>query len=339
MVTDEVASLIRRRYREGVSVRAVARELGISKNTVQRKTPAAERRSAVDAARQRHKNQLEAPDARKLRLEVVRLYRSGMSSAEVASALGITKPMVWSRLTRQLRRSRSDTASLASRRVASRLPEEEIIRRYAAGESLTALGLRYGVHSSTIRRRIPKDVIRPRGRVSPTQRRGPRDLPTEEIRQRYREGESAYSLAKAFAVSQTTIRLRIPDDQWRGHPPRKPAAPSQPQPKSPRRIPARRTKLSLSPIQILTRYRAGESATSIASTARVSCKTIIRLTPDNERRTSEQALRVNRPVPELTGEEIRLRRARGETVREITEASGLSVKTVRNRQCEDGTTQ
>ncbi|MFB7359472.1 hypothetical protein [Streptomyces gardneri] len=339
MVADAVAGLIRRRYREGVSVRAVARELGISKNTVQQQIPAAERRSAVDAARQRHQNQPESPEANKLRLEVVRLYRSGMSGAEVASALGITKPMVWSRLPQQSRRSRSDTASLAGKRVAGRLPEEEIIRRYAAGESLTALGLRYGVHSSTIRRRIPKDVIRPRGRVSPTQRRGPRNLPTEEIRQRYREGESAYSLAQAFTVSQTTIRLRIPDDQWRGHPPRKPATPPQPQPKPPRRTPAPGTKLGLSPTQILLRYRAGESATSIARAAGVSCKTIIRLIPDVERRTSEQAQRVSQPAPELTGEEIRLRRAQGETVREIAAASGLSVKTVRNRQREDGTTR
>ncbi|MFB7609903.1 helix-turn-helix domain-containing protein [Streptomyces gardneri] len=332
MVTAEVASLIRRRYREGISIRAVARELGVSKNTVQRQLPPGERRSAVDAARQRHKNQPETPEERQLRLEVVRLYRSGMSGAEVASALGITTSIVWSRLPQQLRRSRSDTAALAGRRVADRLPEREIVQRYAAGESLTALGQLYGVHSSTIRRRIPQDVIRARGRVSPAQRRGPRDLPTEEIRQRYRKGESAYILAKAFVVSQTTIRLRIPDDQWRSHSPRKPAAPPQPQPA--RRTPARRTKLGLSATQILTRYQAGESATSIARAAGVSCKTIIRLIPDEERRTSEQAHRVNRPAPDLTGDDIRLRRAQGQTVREIAAATGVSPKTVRNRQRE-----
>lgn len=334
MVTAEITDLIRRRYREGVSIRAVARELGISKNTVQRQIPPAERRSSVDAARQRHRNQPETPEAKKLRLEVVRLYRSGMSGADVASTLGITKPMVWSRLPRQLRRSRTDTASLNGRRIADRLPEEEIIRRYAAGESLTSLGQSYGVHSSTIRRRIPKDVIRPRGRVSPTQRRGPRNLPTEEIRQRYRKGESAYSLAKAFKVSQTTIRQRIPDDQWRGLPLQKPAAP--PQPKPARRSPARRRMLGLSPEQILRRYRAGESASSIARAAGVSCRTVIRLIPNGERRTSKQAQRVNRRAPDLTGDEIRLRLAQGEAVRDIASVAGVSPKTVRNRQREHG---
>ncbi|MFB7591928.1 helix-turn-helix domain-containing protein [Streptomyces sp. NPDC056169] len=132
MVTAEVAGLIRRRYREGISIRAVAMELGISKTTVQRQLPPGERRSAVDAARQRHKNRPESLDARKLRLQVVQLYRSGMSAAEVASALGITTSKVWSRFPRQLRRSRSDTAALAGRRVADRLPEREIIQRYAA---------------------------------------------------------------------------------------------------------------------------------------------------------------------------------------------------------------
>ncbi|MFJ5829559.1 hypothetical protein [Streptomyces sp. NPDC093089] len=213
MVTAEVAGLIRRRYREGISIRAVAMELGISKNTVQQQLPPGERRSAVEAARQRNKNRSETSEAEELRGEVIRLYRSGMSGAEVASTLGITTSMVWSRLPQQLRRSRSVTASLIGRRVADRLPEREIIERYEAGESLTALGVRYGVHPSTIRRRIPQGVTRPRGLLSPAQRRGPHDLPDREIRQRYRNGESAYSLAKAFAVSQTVIRRRIPDDE------------------------------------------------------------------------------------------------------------------------------
>ncbi|MEU3480872.1 hypothetical protein ACI2LO_30935 [Streptomyces sp. NPDC033754] len=330
MVTAEVASLIRRRYREGSSVRAVAEELGVSKNTVQRQLPPEERRGAVDAARQRVKKRLESPEEEKLRMEVNRLYRSGMSGAEVASAIGITTSMVWSRIPQQQRRPRSEAGSLLGKRVAARLPEREIIQRYMAGESLTALGLRYGVHSSTIRRRIPQTVIRPRGPVSPTQRRGRLDLPDEEIRQRYRQGESAYSLAKAFAVSHTTVRLRIPGDEWRGNPPRKSIAPERPKPKP--RTPVLRAELQLSHTEILLRYHAGESASSIARAARVSCMTIVRLIPENERRTNDQAKQVNLRAPDFTGAEIRRRRTEGQTVREIAAVAGLSVKTVRNRQ-------
>lgn len=330
MVTAGIASLIRRRYREGSSVRAVAEELGVSKNTVQRQLPPEERRGAVDAARQRVRNRLESPEEEKLRLEVNRLYRSGMSGSEVASVLGMTASMVWSRIPQQQRRPRSVAGSLIGKRVAARLPEREIIRRYVAGESLTALGLRYGVHSSTIRRRIPQAVIRPRGPVSTTQRRGRLDLPDEEIRQRYRQGESAYSLAKVFAVSHTTIRLRITGDEWRGHPPRKSIAPERPKPKP--RPSVRRAELRLAHAEILLRYQAGESASSIARAAGVSCMTVVRLIPERERRTSNQAKQVNLRAPDFTGAEIRRRRAQGQTVREIAAAAGLSVKTVRNRQ-------
>ncbi|MEU2119454.1 hypothetical protein ABZ567_28260 [Streptomyces sp. NPDC016459] len=337
MVMAEVTSLIRRRYREGVSVRAVAKELGVSKDTVQRQLLPEERRSAVDAARQRYKNRAETQEEQKLRREVIRLYRSGKSCVEVASDLGITPPMVRLRIPQQLRRTPRDAASLIGKRVAARLPEQEIIRRYRKGESLTALGKRYSVHPSTIRRRIPQNVIRPRGPVSPSQRRGPLDLPTEEIRQRYRKGESAYSLAKAFAVSQTVIRRRIPDDEWRGRPPRQQSVPQRSNPK--RRPSVRQAKLRIPPTEILLRYRAGESASALARAAGASCMTIVRLIPEDERRTSHQAKQAKRRAPDFTGAEIRRRRARGETVREIAAAAGLSVKTVRKRQQEGGEVQ
>ncbi|MGW8359031.1 helix-turn-helix domain-containing protein [Streptomyces wedmorensis] len=329
MVTAEIGSRIRRRYREGASVRTVAREFGVSKDTVQRQLPPEERRGAVDAARQRYANRSNTPDEQKLRREVNRLYRSGKSCAEVAAALGISTPMVQLRIPRQLRRTLSETASLVGRRVTARLPEREIIRRYMEGESLTALGQRYGVHASTIRRRIPQAVIRPQGPVSPAQRRGPLQLPDEQIRQRYRKGESAYSLAKAFAVSQSVIRRRIPDDEWRGRPPRKPTAVQQPKPK--RRPTVRRAKLRIPHTQVLTRYRSGESASSIARAAGVACMTIVHLIPADERRTNEQA---NRRAPDFDGVEIRRLRAQGQTVREIAAMAGLSVKTVRKRRLE-----
>ncbi|MFD3571414.1 helix-turn-helix domain-containing protein, partial [Streptomyces sp. NPDC058667] len=53
--------MIRRRYREGASIAVVARELGVSKTTVQRHVPMQERRDAAAAARQRHRNRAEEP--------------------------------------------------------------------------------------------------------------------------------------------------------------------------------------------------------------------------------------------------------------------------------------
>ncbi|WP_128643327.1 helix-turn-helix domain-containing protein [Streptomyces sp. SS] len=87
MVTAEIASRIRRRYREGASVRTVAREFGVSKDTVQRQLLPEERRGPVDAARQRYENRSRKQEEPKFRHEVIRLNRSGRSCAEAASAL------------------------------------------------------------------------------------------------------------------------------------------------------------------------------------------------------------------------------------------------------------
>ncbi|WP_432112717.1 helix-turn-helix domain-containing protein [Streptomyces sp. S1] len=63
MVRDSKAlpGLIRRRYREGASIAAVAKELGVSKTTVQRHVPVQERRNAAAAALQRHRSRAKEP--------------------------------------------------------------------------------------------------------------------------------------------------------------------------------------------------------------------------------------------------------------------------------------
>ncbi|WP_159057880.1 MULTISPECIES: hypothetical protein [unclassified Streptomyces] len=195
---------------------------------------------------------------------------------------------------------------------------------------MAELGRLYGVHPTTIRRRIPDDLIRPRGPAPQPRPRTQhqRTLVDEEVRRRYAAGESAYALAREFGVSTHTIQARIPDTEWRTRPPEKASVPS-PHPARPKT--SSRMVLPFSYEEILARYRAGQSATAIGRAAGVDCRTILRRIPEDERRTHLQAQRLNRPAPDVDADTIRTLRARGLTWEEIGAEVGLSAKTVRAR--------
>ncbi|MFC9337438.1 hypothetical protein ACFT0G_03230 [Streptomyces sp. NPDC057020] len=322
-------ALIRRRYREGASIAVVARELGVSKTTVQRHVPAQERRDAAAAARQRHQNRAKQPYEKALRAEVVRLYRSGMPQQRVAATLKISVQAVTARLDLSQRRSRQEAARLAIQQQGELLPQDEIITRYVQGATITELGRLYTVHPSTIRRRIPDHLIRPRGQTPHPRSRRRRRLADEEIRRRYRAGESSYALAREFGVSPHTIRARIPDADWRGRPARR-TPPPPPRTPKPRTASSRMT-LPIPDEEILARYRSGQSASAIARELGVDCRTILRRIPEDERRTHLQARQLNRPAPGIDAGSIRALRAQGLTWAAIAAQVGLSVKTLRAR--------
>ncbi|MFE5512223.1 hypothetical protein ACFQ9J_16675 [Streptomyces sp. NPDC056529] len=114
---------------------------------------------------QRHRSRAETPYEQALRTQVVRLYGSGTPQQRVAATLGISVEAVVARLEPSRRRSRQEATRLAVDQQGELLPQKEIITRYVQGATVVELGRLYEVHPSMIRRRIPDDLIRSRGRA------------------------------------------------------------------------------------------------------------------------------------------------------------------------------
>lgn len=83
----------------------------------------------------------------------------------------------------------------------------DVQRRYAAGETSTALALEYGVTAATIRARAG------RRDSAPTNMQGQNPALSAwqktEVRSRYEAGETAASLAEEFGVSVSTVNRSI----------------------------------------------------------------------------------------------------------------------------------
>lgn len=76
--------------------------------------------------------------------ETIRLYRSGLSAAQVGERLGITGDAVWQRLVG------AGEPRRASEHVISDATRVAAVRRYALGESCTAIGRSLGISPTTV---------------------------------------------------------------------------------------------------------------------------------------------------------------------------------------------
>lgn len=87
---------------------------------------------------------------------------------------------------------------------------QEVIKRYRAGESLSALAQEFGVTKSN----ISYHVRRRTGERKDVRKLSPKQI--DRIVQRWQEGETATSLARDFGVALTTIRSHIRQRTSRG---------------------------------------------------------------------------------------------------------------------------
>ena len=86
------------------------------------------------------------------------------------------------------------------------LPDEEIIARYKAGETLLELSERFKCSYLTIRNRIPDEFIRPKGNV-PGRLFGPRSIGRANAMARMRKrGDTFAEIGVRYGVSRQRVK-------------------------------------------------------------------------------------------------------------------------------------
>jgi DNA-directed RNA polymerase specialized sigma24 family protein len=97
--------------------------------------------------------------------DLVTRYKAGETCAEIAAATGLPGSTVHIRLKRAGDEMRRPDKALGYRRHA--LPDAEIVKRYTAGESITAIAQSLGVPASAVRVRLIEAGVQRRRRGRP----------------------------------------------------------------------------------------------------------------------------------------------------------------------------
>ena len=190
-----------RRYKAGENTVELAKAFGVSDstilNTIKRKG-----HKTRPAGRDR------LPD--KQEKEVCLRYKAGESTVELGEAFEVSSTCINRILKRNGYKPRTNKESrklfYKNNRHPNRMSEEkeqEVCRRYAAGENGRELGEAFEVSSTCINRILKRNGYK--SRTNKESHGGLTDKQEEEVCLRYKAGESPYELGKAFGVCDSTI--------------------------------------------------------------------------------------------------------------------------------------
>lgn len=133
--------------------------------------------------------------------EVARRNRSGETLSGMTDDYNVTV----STLSRHLKEAGYEVRAYGGR-PAIELPVEEAARRNQEGETLKEIAEDYGVTSQTLSNRLKEAGYEIVAHYSWIPRK---ELPVDEMAERYRDGESLRSIAEDYPASHETIRKRL----------------------------------------------------------------------------------------------------------------------------------
>ena len=132
--------------------------------------------------------------------EVCRRYLAGENTVQLGNAFGVNNPTIGRILKRNGVKVRSQSEA---QRALDTAAEQEICRRYLAGENTVQLGNAFGVDNATIGNILKRNGVKVR---SKSESHGGLDAAAEpEVCRRYLAGENTYQLGNAFGVDNATI--------------------------------------------------------------------------------------------------------------------------------------
>ncbi|MBT2225996.1 helix-turn-helix domain-containing protein [Nonomuraea sp. NEAU-A123] len=219
------------RFRSGESIDAIAESIGMTKQTIIKRIRAAE-------LKRMSSNGTSNP----VTAELVRRYEDG----ETIRALSVSFNMTTAGISEKLYSAGVEIRPAAPKLIDLGITDEELIKRYKAGESMADLGRSLNLNLTTIKRRLKKAEIELRSRGA--SKRLNLGVSDEELAKRYEAGESVSAISRSLGFGWGVIKRRLDDMGIEIRP-----AGSENRP----------VDLGVSENELVARYTAGESIGAI----------------------------------------------------------------------------
>ena len=299
-LTDEQEQEICRRYLAGESSTQLGGDLGVSPSTI----GAVVKRNGFKIRAQGEDRRLFTDEQERL---ICQRYLDGESCIVIGAAFGACHTTIGNILERNGVKTRSASEfDRSNRRAFTPSQDQEICRRYLAGEGTSTLGKAFGVVPGTIDHALKRNGIEKRAFI-----RNFTDQELQAIRQRYLAGENASQMCSDFGVSASTILLTLKRNGV------KMRAKGEAQ-----------IILSASQeAEACRRYQSGESANQIAQHFGVSPSAVTGALKRNGIQTRSN-IEARGGLPPAQEDEVRRRYLAGESTLQLAKAFGVSDGTV-----------
>ena len=189
------------KWKQGATQRELAKEYGVSVNTIGRRI--AEYHKKIGKPRPRPKPK---PRMELLIDEIVEKWKQGATQRELAKEYEISYFTINSRISEYYEKI-GKPRPRPKPKPRMELPIDEIVEKWKQGSTIKELAKEYGVSQTTINKRI-SEYYENIGKSKP-KRKTKKELPIDEIVEKWEKGVTQRELTKEYGVSYRTIQSRI----------------------------------------------------------------------------------------------------------------------------------
>ena len=187
------------KWKQGATQRELAKEYGVSVNTIGRRI--AEYHKKIGKPRPRPKPRMEL-----LIDEIVEKWKQGATQRELEKEYEISYFTINSRISEYYEKI-GKPRPRPKPKPRMELPIDEIVEKWKQGSTIKELAKEYGVSQTTINKRI-SEYYENIGKSKP-KRKTKIELPIDEIVEKWEKGVTQRELTKEYGVSYRTIQSRI----------------------------------------------------------------------------------------------------------------------------------
>ena len=196
-----------KKWKQGATQKELAKEYGVARTTIDKRISEYYKREGKQRPKKELNPKIELPIEK-----IVEKWKQGAIQKELAKEYGVSTQTINNRISEYYEKEgKQKTKPKRKSKLKIELPIDEIVEKWEQGNTLIELTKEYGVSYRTIRNRISeyyekegKQKTKPKRKLKPK-----KELPIDEIVEKWEKGVTQRELTKEYGVSYRTIQSRI----------------------------------------------------------------------------------------------------------------------------------